>query len=171
VTKKNLEATIHIDAEPDQVWRVVSHLQRMPEWSPQCRRMRLLGTLREGARTINMNRQGRKFWPTISKIVRFEPNRAIAFRTVTNNSTWSFEIIPTATGSTLTQRRTVPPNGTKWSSRTIVEQVLGGQDNFDDEMADGMNTTLAKIKAAVEMARDTVTESPTAARFRQEVVE
>lgn len=150
MTKKNLEATIDIAAGPDQVWSVVSDLQRMPEWSLQCRRMQLLGTLREGARTINMNRQGWKFWPTMSKIVRFEPNRAIAFRTLTNNSTWSFEITPTETGSTLTQRRTVPPNGTTWVSRTTVQHVLGGEDNFDEEMADGMNTTLAKIKAAVE---------------------
>lgn len=125
---------------------------RMPEWSPQCRRMQLVGTLREGTLTVNMNRQGWKFWPTASKIVHFEPNQAIAFRTLTNNSTWSFEIEPTATGSRLTERRLVPSNGTAWVSKTIVEHILGGEDTFDGEMVDGMNTTLAKIKAAVEHA-------------------
>jgi hypothetical protein len=37
-----------------------------------------------------------------------------------------------------------------WVSKTIVEHVLGGEDSFDDGMLDGMLTTLAKMKAAVE---------------------
>ena len=153
MTRKNLEARIEIDSAPEQVWGVLSDLKRMPEWSPQCRRMQLIGALRKGAYTINMNRQGWKFWPTASKVVRFQPNRAIAFRTLTNNSTWSFEITPTPTGSTLTERRLVPSNGTAWVSKTIVKHMLGGEDSFDDEMADGMNTTLSRIKAAVEHRR------------------
>jgi uncharacterized protein YndB with AHSA1/START domain len=150
MTTKNLEASIDIDAAPDLVWSVVSDLKRMPEWSPQCRRMQRLGALREGCLTVNMNRQGRKFWPTVSKIVRLEPKHAIAFRTLTNNSTWSFDITPTATGARLTERRLVPQNGTAWLSKTLVEHVLGGEEGFDAEMVDGMNTTLAKIKAVVE---------------------
>jgi uncharacterized protein YndB with AHSA1/START domain len=150
MTTKNLKAEIHINAAPEQVWRVVSDLRRMPEWSPQCRRMQLLGTLREGAYTVNLNRQGRKFWPAVSKIVRLEPNHAIAFRTLTNYSTWTFDITPTPTGSRVTERRLVPQMGTAWVSKNIVEHALGGEDSFDDEMVDGMNTTLTKIKAAVE---------------------
>jgi uncharacterized protein YndB with AHSA1/START domain len=152
MTKKNLTAEIHIGAAPEQVWSVVGDLGRMPEWSPQCRKMQLLGRLREGAYTANLNRLGWKFWPTASKVVRLEPHRAIAFRTLTNNSTWAFEITPTPTGSKLTERRLVPQNGTAWMSKTIVEHILGGEDSFDDEMVDGMNTTLTKIKAAVEQA-------------------
>src|SRR5215208_1444891 len=99
MTKKNLEASIDVEAAPDGLWAVICDLKRMPEWSPQCRWMRVLGTLREGTYTINMNRQGHKFWPTASKVVRYEPGRAIAFRTLTNNSVWLFEIATTATGS------------------------------------------------------------------------
>lgn len=150
MTTKNLRAEIHIDAAPDRVWNVLSDLRRMPEWSPQCRRMTLLGRLRQGAYTANLNRQGWKFWPTASKVERLEPQRAIAFRTLTNNSTWAFELTPTSTGTTLTEQRLVPQEGTTWVSKTIVTHVLGGEDIFDDEMVDGMKTTLAKIKAAVE---------------------
>lgn len=35
-------------------------------------------------------------------------------------------------------------------SKPIVKHMLGGEDTFDDEMADGMQTTLTKIKAAIE---------------------
>jgi uncharacterized protein YndB with AHSA1/START domain len=152
VTKKNLEASIAIDAAPERVWSVLTDLARMPQWSPQCTSMRLLGKLREGAVTINWNRHGNKFWPTASKVERFEPNRAIAFRTLTNNSTWLFEIASTATGSTLTEYRLVPPAGTTWMSKTIVEHILGGEDDFDVKMAEGMKATLANIKSAVEHA-------------------
>jgi uncharacterized protein YndB with AHSA1/START domain len=150
VTRRNLEARIDIDATPERIWSVLSNLGRMPEWSPQCRRMRLVGPLRRGAYTVNLNRRGRKLWPSVSKLERYEPHRAIAFRTLTNNSTWSFEITAGDTGCTLTERRLVPAEGTAWASRVIVEHVLGGEDTFDDEMLDGINTTLAAIKAAVE---------------------
>jgi uncharacterized protein YndB with AHSA1/START domain len=152
VTRKNLETSIDVDAAPDRAWTVLSDLKRMPEWSPQCRGMWPLSALRTGTITVNMNRQGRKYWPTASKVVRFEPNHAIAFQTLTNNSVWVFEITPTATGSRITERRLVPQDGTTWISETIVAHVLGGEEGFDDEMLDGMNATLAKIKAAVEAA-------------------
>ena len=146
----NLEATITIDASPEQVWSVVSDLRRMPEWSPQCRVMRPIGKVHEGTWTINVNKQGWKYWPTTSKIVRYEPNRSIAFRIFENQSVWSFDITPTAGGTELTQRRTVPPKGTTAVSRTMTEHLLGGNDSFEVELVEGMNATLARIKKAVE---------------------
>ncbi|MBU3060519.1 SRPBCC family protein [Nocardia sp. NEAU-G5] len=150
MTKQNLSATIDIAAAPDRVWRVLSDLRRMPEFSTQCRLMRPLGSPRMGSHTLNMNRHGHKYWPTISRIEQFAPDQTLAFRTLSNDSVWSFGITPIPTGSTVTHRRTVPPEGTSWGSRTIVEHWLGGEDNFDVAMADGMQTTLRKLKEAVE---------------------
>ncbi len=76
-----LEASIDIDASPQDVWAIVADLQRMGEWSPQCKVMKVIGgTVREGAKTINVNRKGLLVWPTSSKVVRFEPNKSVAFR-------------------------------------------------------------------------------------------
>ncbi|WP_067968284.1 SRPBCC family protein [Mycolicibacter icosiumassiliensis] len=152
MTKKNLETSISINAAPETVWSLVSDLSQMPNWSPQCRWMRLVGPLRQGAYTVNINRQGSKVWPTASKIERLEPQRIIAFRTLTNDSTWTFEIEATSEGTRLTERRLVPPQGTGWMSKTIVNLVLGGEDSFDDEMIEGMRATLAALKAAAERA-------------------
>ncbi|MGB3334610.1 MAG: SRPBCC family protein [Mycobacterium sp.] len=154
MTKKNLEASVDIEASPETVWNVLSDLNQMPKWSPQCRRMRLLGKLRQGAYTVNINRQGSKVWPTVSKIERLEPQRVIAFRTLTNDSTWMFEIEATSTGTRLTERRLVPPQGTGWMSKTIVSLVLGGEDSFDEEMLDGIKATLTALKAAAEHAHE-----------------
>lgn len=152
MTKKNLETSIGINAAPETVWNLVSDLNQMPKWSPQCRWMRLLGPLRHGAYTLNINRQGNKVWPTASKIERLEPQRVIAFRTLTNDSTWVFEIEATSEGTRLTERRLVPPQGTGWMSKTIVNLALGGENSFDDEMLEGMRATLAALKAAAERA-------------------
>ena len=67
---KNLEVSIEIAASPERVWAVVSDLKRMPEFSPQCVRMLPLGTPKTGTWTININRDGKKFWPTTARIVR-----------------------------------------------------------------------------------------------------
>lgn len=150
MTNKALQATVEIEAAPERVWRLLSDLERMPEWSPQCRRTWLLGKLREGAYAVNWNRHGAIFWPTVSKIERLEPNRMFAFRILTNNSTWSFEITPTGSGCAIIERRLVPPEGTKRMSSVVVEHLLGGEEDFDAKMVDGMNITLARIKAAAE---------------------
>ncbi len=42
-----LEASVEIDASPAQAWAVLSDLRRMGEWSPECRRVRVLGGVAE----------------------------------------------------------------------------------------------------------------------------
>jgi uncharacterized protein YndB with AHSA1/START domain len=144
-----LETSVDIAATPEQVWAVVSDLERMPEWSPQCTKMKVFGEVREGARTVNLNKDGWKRWPTTARVVRFEPNRAVAFKIVENRMVWSFELEPTAGGTRLTQRRDTSA-GQSAFSRNAIKLALGGEESFESTLVAGMNDTLAKIKAAVE---------------------
>ncbi|MEU2172602.1 SRPBCC family protein [Nocardia sp. NPDC019219] len=146
---KNLEASIDISAPPERVWAVVSDLRRMPEFSPQCVRMVALGSLKAGTWTLNLNRDGKKFWPTTARIVRFEPNRAFAFRVNENRTVWSYTLEPTESGTRLIERRDVP-NGTTWFSRRAIDAALGGELPFEEALVRGMNETLGNIKTAVE---------------------
>ncbi|MGW4088433.1 SRPBCC family protein [Nocardia sp. NPDC004750] len=146
---KNLEASIDISAPPEQVWAVIADLKRMREFSPQCVRMVPLGSLAAGTWTLNLNRDGKKFWPTTSRIVRFEPNQAFAFRITENRTVWSYTLEPTESGTRLIERRDVP-NGTTWFSRKAIEAALGGEIPFEEALVRGMNETLGKVKAAVE---------------------
>ncbi|MEV5836266.1 SRPBCC family protein [Nocardia sp. NPDC052112] len=148
---KNIEATIEIAAPPEQVWAVVADLKRMPEFSPQCVRMLALGAPKAGTWTINLNTDGKKYWPTTARIVRYEPNQAFAFRINENRSIWSFTLEPTATGTRLVERRDVP-NGTSWFSRKAIDAALGGEAPFEELLERGMRETLDKIKSAVETA-------------------
>ncbi|GAB2701122.1 SRPBCC family protein [Nocardia thraciensis] len=144
-----LEATVDIAAPRERVWAVVSDLKRMPEFSPNTVRMLPLGTPRAGTWTVNLNRDGGKFYPTTSRIVRFEPNEAFAFRMNENGTVWSYTLESTDTGTRLIERRDVP-NGVRKPVRLMIDRFLGGEQQFEANLVRGMNETLGKIKAAAE---------------------
>ncbi|GAA1457607.1 SRPBCC family protein [Williamsia maris] len=146
-----IEASTDIKASPEKVWSIVSDLARMGEWSPQCRKVIVRGgAVGQGTKTINVNKRGLLVWPTTAKVVTFEPNREIAYRITENHTVWGFEITPSADGVTLTERRVAADGKTTAVSALLVDKVLGGKDNFEIELEEGIKETLAKIKAAAE---------------------
>lgn len=144
-----LQAQIDIDAPVSTVWELISDLRRMPQWSPQCRWMKTFGPLRQGTRTLNLNRRNRMFWPTMCTIVEVIPNEKLAFRVETNRTIWSYELEPTGQGTRVTETRHAE-NGVSAFSSLSVNALFGGTANFERELLDGMNASLAKIKAAAE---------------------
>jgi uncharacterized protein YndB with AHSA1/START domain len=145
-----LQAQIDIDAPVTKVWALVSDLNRMPQWSPQCRAMKALGgPLRQGSRTINLNRRKFLFWPTTSRITEFIPDKKLAFRVNQNGTVWSYELEPTTTGTRLTESRHAE-NGVSAFSNMSVNALMGGVPSFERELVDGMNQSLSRIKAAAE---------------------
>jgi uncharacterized protein YndB with AHSA1/START domain len=146
-----LQTQIDINAPVDKVWELITDTRRMPEWSPQCRKMKTLGPLRQGTRTLNLNRRKRLYWTTTSTITEVIPQRKFAFRVNTNNTIWSYELEPTATGTRVVESRHAE-NGVKPASNFLVNMLFGGVPSFEDELVDGMNASLARIKAAAENA-------------------
>ena len=144
-----LRAEIDIDAPVSRVWSLVSDLSRMPQWSPQCRMMKLLGPLRPGTRTLNLNRRNMLFWPTTSTITEVLPERKLAFRIPLNTSVWTYELEPTASGTRLVETRHAE-NGVTAVSTAATNAALGGVENFEKELLEGMNQSLTRIKAAAE---------------------
>lgn len=144
-----LQASIDIDAPVDKVWALISDLRRMPQWSPQCRVMKPLGPLRPGTRTVNLNRRKYMFWPTTSRLTEVIDNQQLAFLVEGNNTIWSYQLEPTATGTRVTESRHAE-NGTTAVSNALVSAFFGGVPSFEDELVDGMNASLARIKAAAE---------------------
>ena len=144
-----LQAEVEINAPVGKVWGLISDLSRMPQWSPQCRVMKSLGPLRPGTRTLNLNRRNNLFWPTTSTITEVIPERKLAFRVNANNTVWSYELEPTDTGTRVIETRHAE-NGVKAVSTMTVNAVLGGVPSFEKELVEGMNLSLARIKAAAE---------------------
>jgi uncharacterized protein YndB with AHSA1/START domain len=144
-----LQAQIDIDAPVAKVWALVSDLSRMPQWSPQCRMMKPLGPVRQGTRTINLNRRNRTFWPTTTTVTEVIPGEKIAFRVNQNGTIWSYELEPTDAGTRVVETRHAEI-GVKPAANITVNALFGGVPNFEGELVDGMNETLSRIKAAAE---------------------
>jgi uncharacterized membrane protein len=143
-----IEASVEMAATPDQVWALVSDLRAMPRFSPELRKVVLVGH-RDGLgqRLVGINRRKAVVWPTTSTVVRWEPGRAVAWHTHESGATWVYEIEPAPTGSRVTARRVL--HRYTLGSR-LLTPVLGGAAGHDDELAAGLATTLERIKAAVE---------------------
>ena len=144
-----ISASVDVAAPPEAVWSVVSDVTRMPEWSPELRRLFVLGNRepRVGMRLLGINRRGHAAWPTTSKVTRFEPGRAVAWKTRESGATWTYELTPTDSGTTVTGRRDLPAYtlGT-----TMMAPLIGGAQGHDQELADGIRTTLERIRTTVE---------------------
>ncbi|ORW05421.1 SRPBCC family protein [Mycobacterium kyorinense] len=144
-----LQAQVDINAPVAKVWELVSDVRRMPQWSPQCRWMKPLGPVRQGTRTLNLNRRNFLFWPTTCTFTEVIPEQKLAFKVNANGTIWSYELQPLPEGTRLIESRHAE-NGVKPISTMTVNALLGGVDSFERELVDGMNTSLAKIKAAAE---------------------
>lgn len=144
-----LQAQVDINAPVSTVWALISDFRRMPEWSPQCRWMRPLGQVRPGTRTFNLNRRNLMVWPTTSTVVELVEEQKLAFRVNMNNTVWSYELQPIPGGTRVIESRHAE-NGVKPVSSVAVNALMGGTESFERELVDGMNASLAKIKAAAE---------------------
>ena len=110
--------------------------------------MRPFGPVRQGTRTINLNRRNLLFWPTTGTVIEVIPDQKLAFRVNTNNTVWSYELEPIAEGTRVIESRHAE-NGQAGVERG-GEHVLRRDRDFERELVDGMNASLAKIKAAAE---------------------
>jgi hypothetical protein len=146
-----IESTVEVDAPPQAVWAVVGDLLRMPELSPELRRLYVVGggPPRVGSTLVGLNRRGLVAWPTTSKVTVLDDERAVAWRTRESGATWSYrlEALDEGRRTRLTGRRDLPAFtiGT-----ALLGPIIGGAEGHDRELAAGMAATLARIKQVVE---------------------
>lgn len=144
-----ISATVDIAAPVDLVWSVVSDVGRMPQFSPELQKVFVLGSRGGvGRQLIGVNRRNWLWWPTTSRIVRWEPGRAIAWRTRESGATWVYELEPIdGDGTRVTASRVLP--GFTLASK-LMTPLMGGALGHDRELADGLGETLQRIKATLE---------------------
>lgn len=150
-----LVSSVEIAATPDVVWAAVTDLKAMARRSPELVGMWLLGKPKVGRRSLNLNRRRGFMWPTTGRITQWKPpsndngRGAFVFHVWPTNVDWSYETDPTATGTQLVERRTALADASV-PVRMTARFALGGADNHDRELRDGMDRTLAAIKSEVE---------------------
>ena len=142
-----ISATVEIGATPDEVWRIVSELGRMPEFSPELAKAFVIGKPGVGANVVGINRRKAVVWPTTSKVVRWEPGRAVAWKTRESGATWVYELEPTPGGTAVTGRRVLP----RFTIATsLLGPFIGGAQGHDTELAEGIRATLERMRASIE---------------------
>lgn len=149
--ENDLQAEIQIAASPADVWQLVSDPGQMPRWSPQVESVRMPEgeSIDVGTRFTNRNRDGELAWVTHGEIVRYQPEREIAFRIDENWVTWSLALEPAAEGTVLRQRRETS-EGISPLSTELADGFYGGVAAYGELMLAGMRETLAAIKATAE---------------------
>lgn len=153
--KSHDEVSVDIDAAPERVYELVSDITRMGEWSPECRSCRWArgATGPEVGARFKARNKGRRGppWFNTPTITAAEPGRKFAFNRSgpgIGSYTWSYVFEPSATGTRLTESYDAErplPAAMSW----ITEKWVGSHDR-DAELREGMQTTLARIKAAAE---------------------
>jgi Polyketide cyclase / dehydrase and lipid transport len=89
------------------------------------------------------------FWPTTCTVVEVIPEQKLAFKVDLNRTVWTYELEPNGEGTRVTESRHAE-NGVSAISSMAVNGLLGGTTTFERELLEGMNASLAKIKAAAE---------------------
>jgi hypothetical protein len=149
------ELTVHVDAPPDVVYRLVSDVTRMPEFSPEIRRCVWLDGAAGpavGARFRATNQLPRRPpWNNTPIVIAADPGREFAIsRTEPFAGTleWRYRLGPEDGGTRLTESyevtRPITPVG--WF---IIGTLFGGKDRRSD-LHRGMQETLRKIAAVAE---------------------
>jgi hypothetical protein len=145
-------ATLHVDAPADRVYALVSDITQMGRLSPECTGGRWLGKATGpavGARFLGFNRRGWVRWATTNKVVAADPGREFAFDTVQSGTRWIYRMEPDGEGTLVTECRE------PWRDRPLVARLtsrllLGGVQEHEDEMRDGLLATLQRLKAVAE---------------------
>lgn len=148
---------IHIDAPPDRVWRLVSDISRMGEWSPICYRCEWLDGATGpmlGARFKGHNKQGPSRWWTICEVTESVPGKVFEFTVMDGmfsfffrnrpHTVWRYEFAPDGIGTKVTESNEIV--GTPPLLR-LITPVLNAQAGAREA---AMRTTLERVKAAAE---------------------
>ncbi len=148
-------AEVLIQAPPQKVYELVSNLERMGEWSPECYRCEWLGEaegLTVGARFKGWNRHGRMKWATTCRIITAEPSQELAWEVVESSdrvaTRWRYRFEASDGGSKLVESFEafyLP----LWL-RLIQLLFMGGRHGRTASLQNGMRRTLERIKAVVE---------------------
>jgi hypothetical protein len=157
VTELEFADSIVVARDPEHVYRLVSDVTRMGEWSPQCRACWWDdGAGPEvGAWFTGRNETPQRTWETRSQVVAADPGREFAWEVNNGWVRWGFSLDATGEGNQstrLTQTWHFKPKGIagfheRFGDRAETEIVTRTQ------MArTGIPVTLAAIKATAESA-------------------
>lgn len=149
---KTLSVEQAVAAPPEVVWALISDITRMGEWSPESTGgswVKGATGPAVGARFKGTNRNGKKSWSTICRVVACEPGRTFRFAVSSGGAkvaTWGYDIEPTDGGCVVTETWT---DDRGFLVKALGKPVSGVAERVEHNRA-GMVETLKRLGAAAE---------------------
>ncbi|NGP09615.1 SRPBCC family protein [Rhodococcus sp. 14C212] len=148
--------SIRIDATPQQVWDVVTRIERTGEWSPICRaawwKAPATG-LEVGAWFCGRNEADGRIWETESLVVAAEEPVEFTWLVMGNAVRWSYTLTPEGDGTSLTESWAVQPEGFQAFEKMFGKDADAQLEVRRDAALSGIPATLKAIKRIVEDSR------------------
>jgi hypothetical protein len=144
------EAHVHIEATPGHVYRVVSDVSRMGEWSPETVKCEWIDSATGpavGARFKGTNKRGFVKWSTKPKVVVAEPGREFAFD-VGTDTRWTYRFDADGDGTKVTESFEMLRD-IRWYY-AFAERWLMRVNDRKADLERGMAETLQRIKQVIE---------------------
>jgi hypothetical protein len=149
------QMTLHIDASPEVVYRLVADVTRTPEFSPEVQRCTWLDGASGpavGARFEAVNKAGRgPAWKNRPVVIAARPGREFAFsRTERFAGTlvWRYQLEPDGQGTRVTESYQVTEPISSWGW-FVIGSLYGLRDRRGD-LRNGMEQTLQRIRETAE---------------------
>jgi hypothetical protein len=146
------EVSLHIEAPAERIYDIVTDIAQMGRLSPECTGGKWLDGATGpavGARFKGSNKRGIARWSTTNEVVVADPGVAFSFETQQSAARWSYRLQPEGTGTLVTETREL------YKKRPAVATIftklfLGGDDGHDEELRQGMQQTLQRVKEIAE---------------------
>jgi Polyketide cyclase / dehydrase and lipid transport len=148
---------LEIKADADALYRMVSDLPRIGEWSPECERVAWEGDVTtpvEGTQFVGHNAVGpgrRIHYRRHGTVLRAEPGRAFSFITDEGgrpSTAWHY------TFESLGDGRTLVTEGYEVRWIPAWARILDVPLNRHKELLEGMRTTLERLRATAEASEE-----------------
>lgn len=147
-------AQVRVHCPPETAWQLVGDVTRIPEWSPECFRVRLRSGRAlpaHGARFRGWNRNRAAIWATTCRIDELVPQNRLSFTMVSGGeyTRWTWTVEPDRDGGCIvTQRwemlRDLP------AYAVAFERYLMGVHDRRANLQQNIERGLARVKAALE---------------------
>jgi hypothetical protein len=144
---------VYIEASPEDVYDLVSDITNMGQWSPETVRCKWVKGDRPavGARFKGYNRRGHARWSNTVEGIAADRGREFTFRRTVRHCgvcDWRYRIERQGAGTILSESYEVTKPD--WAITNWFNGLMLRVDDRDDDLAEGMATTLSRIKAAAE---------------------
>lgn len=144
------QANIEVSASPDAVYALVADVERMGEWSPECRRCEWIDGATGpavGAWFKGSNRRGLARWSNRLRVLTATPGREFSFVTQHRGrdmTRWTYRFEPNATGTTVIETFELLSD-MPWYFRVADRLLMGVKDRKAD-LETNMGQTLQHLK-------------------------